>query len=430
MKNEDERIAVIGLGYVGLPVAVALAEKYQDVVGFDVSHRRIEALRGKHDWTGEIEDKRLASSNLKVTADPADLIGCTFFIVTVPTPIDDTNAPDLIPVISACRSIAPYLTPGATVVFESTVYPGVTDDICAPLLEEHSGLTRGRDFFLGYSPERINPGDKEHRLETITKIIAAEDETTLARLRSVYGSVIRAGLHEAPSIKVAEAAKVIENTQRDLNIALMNELALILDRMGIRTRDVLDAAGTKWNFLRFSPGLVGGHCIGVDPYYLTHASEKVGYTPEVILAGRRVNNGMGAFIAHKTLAMIGAAGSGQAGTRPRIGVLGLTFKENVPDLRNSKVPDVIAALQSASAQVLVYDPRADPDEARHEYGIDLSNADALVDLDAVVFAVAHDEFEAWISGLAERLRPEGAVIDVRSSIDRECLPPSLRYWSL
>jgi UDP-N-acetyl-D-galactosamine dehydrogenase len=430
MKNENERIAVIGLGYVGLPVAVALAEKYQDVVGFDVSQRRVEALRGKHDWTGEIEDERLASSNLKVTADPADLTGCTFFIVTVPTPIDDANAPDLTPVISACRSIAPYLAPGAAVVFESTVYPGVTDDVCAPLLEEHSGLTRGRDFFLGYSPERINPGDKEHRLETITKIIAAEDETTLARLRSVYGSVVRAGLHEAPSIKVAEAAKVIENTQRDLNIALMNELALILDRMGIRTRDVLDAAGTKWNFLRFSPGLVGGHCIGVDPYYLTHASEKIGYTPEVILAGRRVNNGMGAFIAHKTLAMIEAVGGGQAGARPRVGVLGLTFKENVPDLRNSKVPDVIAALQDAGAQVLVHDPRADPDEARHEYGIDLSDADALVDLDAAVFAVAHDEFGALISGLDERLRPGGAVIDVRSSVDRDRLPPSLRYWSL
>lgn len=430
MKNENERIAVIGLGYVGLPVAVALAEQYRDVVGFDVSQRRVEALRGKHDWTGEIEDERLASSSLQVTSDPADLTGCTFFIVTVPTPINDANEPDLTPVESACRSIAPYLTPGAAVVFESTVYPGVTDDVCAPLLEEHSGLTRGRDFFLGYSPERINPGDKEHRLDTITKIIAAEDEETLARLRSVYGSVVSAGLHEAPSIKVAEAAKVIENTQRDLNIALMNELALILDRMGIRTRDVLDAAGTKWNFLRFSPGLVGGHCIGVDPYYLTHASEKIGYTPEVILAGRRVNNGMGAFIAYKALSLIKGGEAADADAQPRIGVLGLTFKENVPDLRNSKVPDVIGALQEAGAQVLVHDPRADPEEARHEYGIELCDADALVDLDAVVFAVSHDEFGEWISGLVDRLRPGGAVIDVRSSVDRSRLPSTLRYWSL
>ncbi len=423
MKNENERIAVIGLGYVGLPVAVALAEKYADVVGFDVSQRRVESLREKHDWTGEIEDEHLAVSSLRVTADPADLAGCTFFIVTVPTPITETNEPDLTPVVGACQSIAPYLAPGTAVVFESTVYPGVTDDVCAPLLEEHSGLTRGRDFFLGYSPERINPGDKEHRLDTITKIIAAEDEATLARLRTVYGSIVSAGLHEAPSIKVAEAAKVIENTQRDLNIALMNELALILDKMGIRTRDVLDAAGTKWNFLRFSPGLVGGHCIGVDPYYLTHASEKIGYTPEVILAGRRVNNDMGAFIARKTLSMI------DAGDRaPRVGVLGLTFKENVPDLRNSKVPDVIGALREAGAEVLVHDPRADPDEARHEYNLELSDSTALVDLDAIVVAVPHEEFADWM--LADRLKSGGAVIDVRSSVDRSCLPSALRYWSL
>ena len=430
MKNDNERIALVGLGYVGLPVAIALAEKYQDVVGFDVSQRRVEALRDKHDWTGEIEGARLAASSLQVTSDPADLAECTFFIVTVPTPIDDANEPDLTPVVSACRLIAPYLTSGAVVVFESTVYPGVTDDVCAPLLEEHSGLIRGRDFFLGYSPERINPGDKEHRLDTITKIIAAEDETTLTRLRSVYGSVVSAGLHEAPSIKVAEAAKVIENTQRDLNIALMNELALILDRMGIRTRDVLDAAGTKWNFLRFSPGLVGGHCIGVDPYYLTHASEKIGYMPEVILAGRRVNNGMGAFIAHKALSMIKDSKITDTSAQSRIGVLGLTFKENVPDLRNSKVPDVIETLREAGAHVLVHDPRVDPEEARHEYGIDLSEADAFVDLDAVIFAVPHDEFGKWIPGLADRLRSGGVVVDVRSFVDRSCLPSTLRYWSL
>ena len=424
MKRQDERIAVIGLGYVGLPVAVALAEQYERVVGFDVSRRRVDALRYKHDWTGEIEDDRLAASSLVVTADPADLADCTFFIVTVPTPIDDANQPDLSPLVGACRSIGPQLTAGAAVVFESTVYPGVTDDVCAPLLEEHSGLTRGKDFFLGYSPERINPGDKEHRLDTITKIIAAEDDATMARLRAVYGSVVSAGLHEASSIKVAEAAKVIENTQRDLNIALMNELALILDRMGIRTRDVLDAAGTKWNFLRFSPGLVGGHCIGVDPYYLTHASEKIGYTPEVILAGRRVNNGVGAFIAVKTLAMIDGDGP------RRIAILGLTFKENVPDLRNSRVPDIVHGLEAAGAEVLIHDPRADPDEALHEYGITLSDADALTDLDAVVIAVAHDEFRDAIPELTRRLRPGAAVIDVRSFVDRAQLPSTLRYWSL
>lgn len=425
MKNENERIAIIGLGYVGLPVAVALAEKYADVVGFDVSQRRVDSLCEKHDWTGEIDDELLAASSLRVTSNPAELSGCTFFIVTVPTPITQANQPDLAPLIGACRSIGPYLTPGTTVVFESTVYPGVTDDVCAPLLEEHSGLKRGRDFFLGYSPERINPGDKEHRLHNIVKIIAAEDESTLDRLRSVYGAIVTVGLHEAPSIKVAEAAKVIENTQRDLNIALMNELALILDRMHIRTRDVLDAAGTKWNFLRFSPGLVGGHCIGVDPYYLTHASESYGYTPEVILAGRRVNDDMGAFIARKTLSMIDTGG-----TAPRVGVLGLTFKENVPDLRNSKVPDVVKALTKAGAQVLIYDPHADPEDARHEYDLCLSDADALVDLHAIVVAVAHDEFKDWLKSFSDRLKPNGAVIDVRSSIDQDHLPTSLRYWSL
>lgn len=425
MKSARERIAVLGLGYVGLPVAVALAERYEHVVGFDVSQPRVAALRDGHDWTGEIADADLAASNLHVTADVADLKGCTFFIVTVPTPIDESNQPDLSPVVSACRTLGLCLSPGAAVVFESTVYPGVTDDICAPLLEEHSGLVRGNDFFLGYSPERINPGDKEHRLDTITKIIAAEDEPTLKRLRDVYGSIVTAGLHEAPSIKVAEAAKVIENTQRDLNIALMNELALILDRMGIRTRDVLDAAGTKWNFLRFSPGLVGGHCIGVDPYYLTHASEKIGYAPEVILAGRRVNNGMGAFIAGKTLSLIG-----KGVVAPRVGVLGLTFKENVPDLRNSKVPDVIRGLEDGGATVLVHDPRANSEEARHEYGIDLVDASALVDLDALVVAVAHAEFDSWPDGIGERLKPQAAVIDVRSSIDRRRLPDTLSYWSL
>ncbi|TCD04317.1 nucleotide sugar dehydrogenase [Erythrobacteraceae bacterium CFH 75059] len=425
MKKADEKIAVIGLGYVGLPVAVALAGQHEHVIGFDISARRVEALRRGHDWTGEIEDADLAATTLRFTDDPDELADSTFFIVTVPTPIDDQNRPDLGPVLAACDTLGPRLSPGAAVVFESTVYPGVTDDVCAPRLEAASGLRRGEDFFLGYSPERINPGDKEHRLDTIVKIIAAEDAPTLARLRSVYGSVVAAGLHEAPSIKVAEAAKVIENTQRDLNIALMNELSIILDRLGISTRDVLDAAGTKWNFLRFSPGLVGGHCIGVDPYYLTHASEKAGYDPEVILAGRRINNSMGRHIAAKTLNLVG-----QTAATPRIGVLGLTFKENVPDLRNSKVPDVIAALMAGGADVLVHDPRADAEEAMEEYGIRLQEASALTDLDALVLAVPHEEFRGWANDLARVVRPQGAVIDVRSFIGRDLVPEGMRYWSL
>lgn len=427
MKNTDERIAVIGLGYVGLPIAVALAGTYADVVGFDISARRVAALREGHDATGEVEPAVLAASGLRYAdGDEADVLGdATFFVVTVPTPIDDALEPDLGPVRSACRLIAPHLKPGAAVVFESTVYPGVTEDICGPLLEEGSGLLRGRDFTLGYSPERINPGDREHRLETITKIIAAEDAATLARLRAVYGSVVEAGLHEAPTIKVAEAAKVIENTQRDLNIALMNELALILDRMNIRTADVLAAAGTKWNFLRFSPGLVGGHCIGVDPYYLTHASEALGYQPEVILAGRRINNGMGAFVAEKTLALLG----GGRGTAPRVAVLGLTFKENVPDLRNSKVPDVIAALKAGGAEVQVCDPLADPAEAMHEYGLTLADADALGDLDAIVLAVPHAAYADAIGPLVAK-SGAAALVDVRALVDPATLPADVRYWSL
>ena len=300
----NEKIAVIGLGYVGLPVAVALARKFDGVIGFDVSERRVDSLNSGTDWTGEISDEDLAASTLAITADPAQLAEASFLIVTVPTPIDDENRPDLSPIRSACELIGKRLRKGAIVVFESTVYPGVTDDICAPLLESYSGLKRGTDFWLGYSPERINPGDKIHRLETITKIVSAEDDTSLERVKAVYGAIIEAGLHIAPTIKVAEAAKVIENTPRDLNIALMNEISLIFDLMGIRTSDVLAAAGTKWNFLKFTPGLVGGHCIGVDPYYLTSAAERLGYRPDVILAGRRINDGMGAHVARKLMKLL------------------------------------------------------------------------------------------------------------------------------
>lgn len=427
MKRQDERIAVIGLGYVGLPVAVALARTYEDVVGFDISERRIAALEEGIDVTGEIEGAALRESTLAFCG-PGEvdrLRDASFFVVTVPTPIDGALEPDLDPIRSACRMIAPQLSRGAVVVFESTVYPGVTEEVCGPLLEQGSGLVRGRDFTLGYSPERINPGDREHRLETIVKIIAAEDADTLARLRTVYGSVVEAGLHEAPSIKVAEAAKVIENTQRDLNIALMNELALILDRMQIRTADVLAAAGTKWNFLRFSPGLVGGHCIGVDPYYLTHASKKLGYDPQVILAGRQINNGVAAFIADRALEMIGAGG----GEAPRVGILGLTFKENVPDLRNSKVPDIVARLRNRGAEVLVHDPLAEPGEAMHEYGLELVAPEALVGCGALIVAVPHLAYAAQLPEIVARSGAR-AVIDVKSMLDPATLPAGVDYWSL
>lgn len=423
MRN-DEKIAVIGLGYVGLPVAVALAEAYEDVVGFDVSERRVTALKAGSDWTHEIEDARLAQSGLSISGDADDLRGRSFYIVTVPTPIDETLKPDLSPVESACRQLGAVIEPGCVIVFESTVYPGVTEDVCGPLIEQVSGLKRGVDFWLGYSPERINPGDKEHRLETITKIIAAEDEDTLARLRNVYGSIVDAGLHEAPTIKVAEAAKVLENTQRDLNIALMNELSLILDRMGVRTRDVLEAAGTKWNFLKFSPGLVGGHCIGVDPYYLTHASEQMGYTPEVILAGRRVNNGMGAFVADKALTLVK-----KPAAEIRVGILGLTFKEDVPDLRNSRVPDIITALNNKGVSVSVHDPLANSDEARHEYDIDLTSPETWQEIDVLIFAVSHLELRAEAKQLIEKLRPS-VVIDVRSMLDPASISDDISYWSL
>lgn len=423
MRN-DEKIAVIGLGYVGLPVAVALAEAYENVIGFDVSTRRVAALKEGHDWTHEINDERLAKSGLLISSSPEDLRGRSFYIVTVPTPIDDALKPDLSPIESACRQLGQVIEPGCVIVFESTVYPGVTEDICGPLIEQVSGLKRGIDFCLGYSPERINPGDKEHRLETITKIIAAENESTLNRLRNVYGSIVQAGLHEAPTIKVAEAAKVLENTQRDLNIALMNELSLILDRMGVRTRDVLEAAGTKWNFLKFSPGLVGGHCIGVDPYYLTYASEKMGYNPEVILAGRRVNNGMGAFIASKALLLVSKPSS-----EVTVGILGLTFKEDVPDLRNSKVPDIIAALAADGAAVNIYDPLANAAEALHEYGLELSHPENWSGVDVLIFAVPHRSLQEQSDRLIRDLRPS-VVIDVRSMLDTSSIPAEVAYWSL
>jgi UDP-N-acetyl-D-galactosamine dehydrogenase len=428
----EEKIAVVGLGYVGLPVAVALAERLRPegarVIGFDIAAARIAQLRAGEDATREIDSARLTSCGLEVSDDPAVLEGAEVIIVTVPTPITDERRPDLTPLERACATIGPRLSRGTLVVFESTVFPGVTEDICGPWLAQHSGLVQGEDFALGYSPERINPGDHVHRLETITKIIAADSPSALERMRRVYGAVVDAGLHEAPSIKVAEAAKVIENTQRDLNIALMNEIALIFDRMGLATRDVLAAAGTKWNFLPFTPGLVGGHCIGVDPFYLTAAAERLGYRPEVILAGRRINDSMGQAIAQKVVKLLIA--NGVSPCRARVGVMGLTFKQDVPDIRNSKVPDILAELREYAIEALVSDPLADPAAAAHEYGITLSPPEDLVQLDALVLAVNHAVYLADPADLVARVREGGVLVDVKSALDRAMLPRELVYWSL
>jgi len=423
----SERIVVLGLGYVGLPLAVALADKFEDVLGFDINTERVIELQAGHDRTAEIGQERLRDSSLRCSNIVVDLSGRTFFIVTVPTPVDQHRRPDLAPMIKASELIAPYLQPGAVVVYESTVYPGVTEEVCGPVLEQISGLKVGQDFKLGYSPERINPGDKVHTVEKIVKVVAAQDELTLERLVAVYGAIIEAGIYRASSIKVAEAAKVIENTQRDLNIALMNELALIFDRLGIRTLDVLEAAGTKWNFLPFRPGLVGGHCIGVDPYYLTQKAQEVGYDPQVILAGRRVNEGMGAFVAQKLIKMMIAAGHTVKGAK--VGILGLTFKEDVPDLRNSRVPDIVRELREFGLEPLIYDPLVTPDAARHEYGLELAERADLHDLDGLILAVPHREFLSWPRPeLLGTLRPQGLLIDVKSVLLPSDLPG--RYWSL
>ena len=424
-----ERVGVIGLGYVGLPVALAFADRFEGTVGFDVKQGRVDALRAGFDVTAEVEKERLLTSSLRVTADPADLAGVTFFVVTVPTPIDDSKRPDLTAMIKASETVGRVLKPGAVVVYESTVYPGVTEEICGPVLERISGLRCGIDFTLGYSPERINPGDREHTLERIVKVVSGQDAATLDRVAAAYGAIVQAGVHCAPTIKVAEAAKVIENTQRDLNIALMNELAMIFDRLGINTRDVLDAAGTKWNFLKFSPGLVGGHCIGVDPYYLTAKAESVGFRPDTILAGRRINDGMGAFIATKMVKLLLA--SGRDGSSLRVGVLGLTFKEDVPDIRNSRVPDILHELREFGIEPIIHDPHAEADEVAHEYGLMLSPLDAFSGLDALVLAVSHREYrEMAAESLFGMLKPGGLLVDVKSCIPRSRVPEGIAYWSL
>ena len=421
------KISVIGLGYVGLPLAVAFSRKH-DVVGFDVSKQRVADLRSGRDATNEVSAAELASARLTITDDPADIRGCDIFIVTVPTPIDQANRPDFDAMLKACALVGPALSKGSIVVFESTVYPGVTEEICGPALEQASGLKAGVDFRLGYSPERINPGDKAHPIEKITKVVAGQDTETLQTLADLYGSIIEAGIHCAPSIKVAEAAKVIENTQRDLNIALMNEVAKICHLLGIRTRDVLDAAGTKWNFLKFYPGLVGGHCIGVDPYYLTAKAEQLGYQPEVILSGRRLNDGMGAYLAQRVVKLLAASGRPIAGAR--VGILGFTFKENVPDIRNSKVIDTYRELREFGIEPIVHDPLADAAAVRHEYGVNLAALAEFSGLDALVCAVAHDDYSSLHNDVSGRIAPNGIVVDVRSKIDPGTLRHDIRYWSL
>jgi UDP-N-acetyl-D-galactosamine dehydrogenase len=428
MSLDQEKIAVIGLGYVGLPVALSFG-RHLPTVGFDIRPKRVEELRRGHDDTMEVTPEQLAAAvKLEMTADPARLADCTFYIVAVPTPIDHNNRPDLGPMISASRTIGPHLKKGDCVVFESTVYPGVTEDICGPVLDQCSGLKNGVDYFLGYSPERINPGDKEHTFEKIVKVVSGQNSSTLERVATVYGSVVTAGVHKASSIKVAEAAKVIENTQRDLNIALMNELALIFDRMGIRTMDVLEAAGTKWNFLKFTPGLVGGHCIGVDPYYLTMKAEELGYLPEVILAGRRVNNNVGRFLAQKTVKFLTSMDVPLR--KAKVGILGLTFKENVPDLRNSKIPDIAAELAQFGIDPIIHDPLGDPKEAEEEYKIAISPLDRFIQLDALILAVAHRDYIANIGALYDRVRDGGVVIDVKSVLPVKTPPRGIRMWSL
>lgn len=423
------KISVVGLGYVGLPVAVAFG-KQAGTIGFDINESRLAELREGYDRTNEVATADLKSSNIVLTSDTKVLAQADFHIVAVPTPVDEAHQPDLTPVVRASDTVGRALKKGDIVVYESTVYPGVTEDVCVPILERVSGLKCGTDFTVGYSPERINPGDKEHTFTKITKVVSGQDAETLEVVAAVYGSVVTAGVYKAASIKVAEAAKVIENTQRDLNIALMNELSLIFDRMGIDTNSVLEAAGTKWNFLKFKPGLVGGHCIGVDPYYLTHKAEMLGYHPQVILAGRRINDGMGAYIGQQAIKQLIHAGHNVC--KSTVTVLGLTFKENCPDLRNSKVIDVIRELQSFGLTVQVCDPEADAHEAVEEYGVELTPLDRLEPAEAVVVAVAHKEFVGFgANNYLRLLKQNPVVIDVKGICDQAAFSAAgIRLWRL
>lgn len=429
--KKNRIIGVVGLGYVGLPLAVAFAKKNHDIIAYDINTNRISQLKKGVDITWETTKDELSLSNLHFSSEKQDLKDASIYIITVPTPINDANRPDLSMIFSATEVVGKYLKKGDIVIYESTVYPGVTEDECVPILEKFSGLKYKVDFGVGYSPERINPGDKLHRLETIQKIVSGSDEEALNIVADLYSDIIDAGIFKSSNIKTAEAAKVIENIQRDVNISLINELSIIFSKLGINTYEVLDAAATKWNFARFEPGLVGGHCIGVDPYYLTHCAEKLGYNPEVILSGRRINNRMGEHIASEIMKHI-LKSSSDLSFPPLITILGLTFKENVPDIRNTKVVDLIKGLESFGAQIQIYDPYADSDHVFHEYGIKLTPLEKLSPADAAIIAVKHKPFvEGGWPFIATLLRDQkGLVADLKNCLPREGTPKTIKVWSL
>ena len=430
--EKKEKLALVGLGYVGMPIAVAFAKKI-DVIGFDLNAAKIDLYKKGIDPTGEVGNDAIKETRVDFTADPARLKEAKFLIVAVPTPVNDDHTPDLTPVEGASRILGQNLTPGSVVVFESTVYPGVTEDVCVPIIEKESGLKCGVDFKIGYSPERINPGDKVHRLETITKIVSGMDAETLDTIAKVYELVVEAGVYRAQSIKVAEAAKVIENSQRDINIAFMNELSIIFHKMGIDTKEVLEAAGTKWNFLKFMPGLVGGHCIGVDPYYLTYKAEQLGYHSQIILSGRRINDDMGKYVAESVVKNL--IKSGLAVKDARVVIMGFTFKENCPDTRNTKVIDIYNELKEYGIVPIVVDPEADADEAKRLYGIEFADISSIHDMDAVIFAVSHEAFKTYdrakISAMFNKANKVKVLADLKGMFDRtEYADGEYLYWRL
>ncbi len=428
--NDNCKIAVVGLGYVGLPLAIHFGEKF-DTVGFDLKEKIVDNCLKKQDPTGEVSRQDFErAGRFTPTSDPTMLADADYIVVAVPTPIDRARRPDLGPVEGAARTVGRHMKKGSIIIFESTVYPGVTEELCVPILEKESGLTWKTDFHVGYSPERINPGDKEHTLTKIVKVVSGDDKETLGKVADLYESIVLAGVHRTETIKEAEAAKVIENTQRDLNIALMNELAMIFDRLGIDTKNVLEAAGSKWNFLKFSPGLVGGHCIGVDPYYLTFKAQSEGYHPEVILAGRRINDNMGRFVVEKTVKMM--INSSQNIKNNRVGVLGLTFKEDCPDLRNTRVIDIISELKDYGADVLVHDPMADAAEARAYYDVELQPWEKMTDLGALIIAVPHRQYkEMSVPDFTACLNNKGCLIDVKSMLDMDAVKKTgINFWRL
>lgn len=428
--NKEEKLSLVGLGYVGMPIAVAFARKI-DVIGYDLNSQKIELYKSGVDPTHEVGDEALSKTTVDFTADETRLREAKFHIVAVPTPVNADHTPDLTPLESASEILGRNLTPGSVVVFESTVYPGVTEDVCVPILERESGLKCGVDFKIGYSPERINPGDKVHRLETITKIVSGMDEETLECVAKVYELVVDAGVYRAESIKVAEAAKVIENSQRDINIAFMNELSIIFNKMGIDTKSVLEAAGTKWNFLKFYPGLVGGHCIGIDPYYLTYKAEMMGYHSQIILSGRRINDDMGKYCAENCVKYLIAAD--KAVKNAKVAILGFTFKENCPDTRNSKIIDIVNELREYGIEPLIADPEADADEAKHLYGIEFADMNTIKDMDAVILAVAHTEFSSFTMEQMDKFFGEGkkVLLDLKGLLNRrEYEAAGYSYWRL